>query len=166
MNILVDIRRYIEVNNMFNISETFILQIVRQKNEKKKTSYGMSRPRAATFVATRIGVRPCLNDFSASSRWPCDRSPWILLTAYWLLQRNSSSISAPRLVSTKTKVNVSEQQRKSMKKKQITKNWAELPDWIFSRSRRNERFSASSTQTIFWVIFCEVEPTRPIVKKT
>lgn len=34
-----------------------------------------------------------------------------------------------------------------------------------SRSSRNERLSLSSTQTTFWVMFSEVEPTRPTAKK-
>lgn len=35
----------------------------------------------------------------------------------------------------------------------------------FSKSSRNERLSLSSTQTTFWVMFSEVEPTRPTAKK-
>ena len=37
----------------------------------------MSRPRAATSVPTRMGVRPLLNSRSASSRSRCVLSPWM-----------------------------------------------------------------------------------------
>jgi hypothetical protein len=38
---------------------------------------GMSSPRAATSVATRIGTRPLRNCAKALSRSCCERSPWI-----------------------------------------------------------------------------------------
>src|ERR671936_317628 len=40
----------------------------------------MSRPRAATSVATRIGTRPALNEIITPSRAPCDMSPCSALT--------------------------------------------------------------------------------------
>ena len=38
-------------------------------------TFGISNPRAATAVATRIGVRPVRNEFNASSLSRCERSP-------------------------------------------------------------------------------------------
>lgn len=34
-----------------------------------------------------------------------------------------------------------------------------------SKSRRKDLLSVSSTQTTFWVMFSEVEPTRPTARK-
>ena len=49
----------------------------------------MSRPRAATAVATMMGVRPVLNLRSASSRSIWVRSPWMLVTGKpWVTEFN------------------------------------------------------------------------------
>ena len=65
MNIFIDICWQVKVNDMFNISRE--IQIRRQSITIHH-AYEISRPRAATLVATRIGVRALLNDRNASSR--------------------------------------------------------------------------------------------------
>lgn len=49
--------------------------------------------------------------------------------------------------------------------KWINKSLSKCVPAAFKRSKRNDRFSCSSTQRIFWVMFSEVDPTRPTAKK-
>lgn len=65
---------------------------------------GISRPRAATAVATRIGYSPVRKANKASSRSRWVRSPWILVDLYLREYKNSSKASAPFLVSVKIRV--------------------------------------------------------------
>uniref|UniRef100_A0A182VF21 Uncharacterized protein n=1 Tax=Anopheles merus TaxID=30066 RepID=A0A182VF21_ANOME len=116
-------------------------------------TFGMSSPRAATAVATRIGQRPQRNRRSASSRSACVRSPWMLVTGKLWLYRNSSSESAAFFVSTKISV------------RQFSSSPSFSLVMFDSRSSRCERLMFSSTQKIVCVMLTEVEPTRPTARK-
>ena len=63
--------------------------VIRRRELELITSY-IPRPRDATSVATRTGVRPSRNCRRTESRSPCDLSPWIALemTKNWNLQKN------------------------------------------------------------------------------
>ena len=60
----------------------------------------MSRPRAATSVATMIGERPVLNSWSMRSRSRCSLSPCIALQPIWRASARQS-VSHIRLVEQK-----------------------------------------------------------------
>src|SRR4051812_17501399 len=59
---------------------TWLLHATAKTGEHTETECETCR--AATLVATRIGVWPEPNDFSACSRSDCDRSPWIDVAGY------------------------------------------------------------------------------------
>nr|GMD26100.1 hypothetical protein T12_289 [Ipomoea batatas] len=66
----------------------------------------MSRPRAATSVATRIGVLPLLKALKACSLSCCVLSPCIAVAGKLLIQSQCSRESAPFFVSTKTSMQI------------------------------------------------------------
>lgn len=51
--------------------------ICRHCPDARTSTSGMSRPRAATSVATSSGTLPLLNCSTAAVRWPCEMSPWM-----------------------------------------------------------------------------------------
>mmetsp|Transcript_67998 Transcript_67998/g.191644 ORF Transcript_67998/g.191644 Transcript_67998/m.191644 type:complete len:268 (+) Transcript_67998:287-1090(+) len=65
---------------------------------------GISRPRAATSVATRTSARPFRNSLREASRSRCSRSPWIATALKPARFRCISSAAAVLFIATKTSV--------------------------------------------------------------
>mmetsp|Transcript_34372 Transcript_34372/g.113766 ORF Transcript_34372/g.113766 Transcript_34372/m.113766 type:complete len:214 (-) Transcript_34372:839-1480(-) len=106
---------------------------------------GTSMPRPSTSVPMMTEMRPLLKSPSARSRSRWSLSPWIEAEGQPRSYKSASSVSAERLVLTKTMV---------------------LPGIDLSSSTHVRVFSRPSTYMTFWVTEEAAPPTRPTLSIT